>query len=29
MNEIIEKEEIYIKDMIYDIRGKYVMLDSD
>ena len=29
MNEVIEKEEINIKNMIYEIRGKYVMLDSD
>ena len=27
MNEIIEKERI--EDMIYEIRGKQVMLDSD
>ena len=29
MNEIIEKEEIKVEDMIYEIRGKQVMLDSD
>ena len=29
MNEVIEKEEIKIKNMIYEIRGKHVMLDSD
>lgn len=29
MNEIIEKEEIKIEDMIYEIRSKQVMLDSD
>ena len=29
MNEIIEKEKIVIEDMIYEIRGKQVMLDSD
>ena len=29
MNEIIEKEEITIENMIYEIRGKQVMLDSD
>ena len=29
MNDIILKEEIKIKDMIYEIRGKQVMLDSD
>ena len=29
MNEIIEAENINIEDMIYEIRGKQVMLDSD
>ena len=29
MNEIIEKENIIIEDMIYEIRGVQVMLDSD
>jgi len=29
MNEIIEKENIIIEDMIYEIRGKQVMLDYD
>jgi len=29
MNEIIIKENINIEDMIYEIRGKQVMLDSD
>lgn len=29
MNEIIEKEEILIEDMIYEVRGVQVMLDSD
>ena len=29
MNEIIEKEEITVENMIYEIRGKQVMLDSD
>lgn len=29
MNEILEKENIKIEDMIYEIRGKQVMLDSD
>ena len=29
MNEIIEKENIVIEDMIYDIRGVQVMLSSD
>jgi len=29
MNEIIEKENIIIEDMIYEVRGKQVMLDSD
>lgn len=29
MNEIIEKENIVIEDMIYEIKGVEVMLDSD
>ena len=29
MNEIIEKEEIVIEDMIYETRGVQVMLSSD
>lgn len=29
MNEIIINEDIKIEDMIYEIRGKQVMLDSD
>ena len=29
MNELIEKEETHIENMIYEIRGKQVMLDSD
>ena len=29
MNEILIKENITIEDMIFDIRGKQVMLDSD
>lgn len=29
MNELIEQEKIIIEDMIYEIRGKQVMLDSD
>ena len=29
MNEIIEKEKITIENMIYEIREKQVMLDSD
>ena len=29
MNELINKEQIKIEDMIYEIRGKQVMLDSD
>jgi len=29
MNEVIEKEEIKIENMIYEIRGVQVMLDSD
>lgn len=29
MNEVVAKEDIKIEDMIYEIRGKKVMLDSD
>ena len=29
MNEVIEKEIINVEDMIYEIRGKQVMLDTD
>lgn len=29
MNEIIEKENITIEDMIYEVRGVHVMLDSE
>ena len=29
MNEVIVKEEINVENMIYEIRGKQVMLDSD
>ena len=29
MNDLIEKEDIEIKNMIYEIRGKQVMLDSE
>ena len=29
MNDAIIKEEIKIKNLIYNIRGKQVMLDSD
>ena len=29
MNEIITKEDIKIENMIYEIRGKQVMLDSE
>lgn len=29
MNELIKKEEIIVENMIYEIRGKQVMLDSD
>ena len=29
MNEIITKDDIKIENMIYEIRGKEVMLDSD
>lgn len=28
-NELLEKEQIIIEDLIYEIRGKQVMLDSD
>lgn len=29
MNELLSKEEINIENMIYEIRGKQVMLDSE
>ena len=29
MNEFIKQEELRIENMIYEIRGKQVMLDSD
>ena len=29
MNELVEKEELRVENMIYEIRGKQVMLDSD
>lgn len=29
MNEIIEKDNIVVEDLIYEVRGKQVMLDSD
>jgi len=29
MNEILEKDKTIIENMIYEIRGKQVMLDSD
>ena len=29
MEKIISKEGIKIENMIYEVRGKYVMLDSD
>jgi len=29
MNEIIEKENIIVEDMIYEIRGAQVMLSSE
>ena len=29
MHELISKDEIKIEKMIYEIRGKQVMLDSD
>ena len=29
MNEVIVKDEVVIENLIYEIRGKQVMLDSD
>ena len=29
MNEIVEKEKVIVEDMIYEIREKQVMIDSD
>ncbi len=29
MNDIVNKEEIKIENLIYEIRGKQVMLDSE
>ena len=29
MNEVIEKEEIKIENLVYNIRGQQVMLDSE
>ena len=29
MNEVIKKDEFIIEDLIYEVRGKQVMLDSD
>ena len=29
MNEVIKKEEIIVEDLIYEVRGQQVMLDSD
>lgn len=29
MNEVIEKEKIKIEDMIFEVRGVQVILDSD
>ncbi len=29
MNEIIKKEKIAVENMIYEIRGKQVILDSE
>ena len=29
MNEVVTREDIKIENMIYEIRGKQVMLDSD
>lgn len=29
LNELVKKEEIQIENMVYEIRGKQVMIDSD
>ncbi len=29
MNEVLVKDDIKVENMIYEVRGKYVMLDSD
>lgn len=29
LNEVIEKEKIAVENMIYEIKGKQVMLDTD
>ncbi len=29
MNEVLVKDDVKVEDMIYEVRGKYVMLDSD
>ena len=29
MNEVVVKDDIKVENMIYEVRGKYVMLDSD
>ena len=29
MQEVVVKNDVKVEDMIYEIRGKYVMLDSD
>ena len=29
MNELIVKEEVVIENLIYEVRGKQVLLDSD
>lgn len=29
MNELVKHENVKVEDMIYEIRGKQVMLDSD
>ena len=29
MNEVLVKDDVKVEDMIYEIRGKYVMFDSD
>ena len=29
MNDLVEKENVIVENLIYEIRGKQVMLDSD
>ena len=29
MNEVVVKDDIKVENMIYEVRGKYVMLDFD